>query len=149
MTIRKTFLLTALLAATTFSLPAMAKGKHGGDWEAKRAAHIEKTLADFPEEKRALVKNTLSEGREAGNSTYEQIKAQKEAMRNALTAEIFSESDFRNAAAKVHELYKTRHADMNDRIVGLAKQLNAEERKALVELLPNKKKRHRHHGGKK
>lgn len=148
MTIR-TLALTALLAASTLSIPAFADegGKRGGgDYQAKRAAHMEKALEAFPEDKRALVKSTLSEGRASGESTYEQIKTHKDGMRSALTAETFDENSFRSNAAKVHELYKKRHADMNERIIGLAKQLNAEERKALAEILPKKKRKR---GGKK
>lgn len=144
MTIKHTVALTLLLAASSYSLPALA-GHHeeGGK---KHEARMEKALAEFPEEKRELVKSTLTEGKESGKEMYEQIKTHKNGMRSALTAETFDENSFRSNAAKVHELYKKRHADMNERIIGLAKQLNAEERKALAKILPNKK---RSRGGKK
>jgi uncharacterized membrane protein len=146
----KTLTLASLLVASTFTTPVFAmEGKNSDEWQKKREQHMEEVLKEFPESKRELVKSTLSEGRDSGKATYEQIKTLKETMKSALTAETFDEKAFRDASGKIHTLHGERMKDMNERIVTLAKQLNAEERNTLLKLMPHGKRHHKGGHGKK
>jgi len=140
MNIKTTFAVATLLTATAFSLPAFA-GNHGGD---RHGAKIEKILAEFPAEKRDMIRESFKEGKAQREASKEEASKYKEAMRDALKAEKFDESAFRSNAAKIDVLKSKSMKNMNDRIVDIAKQLNAEERQTLVKMLKDGKR-----GGKK
>ncbi|GEM_PF-5521944 len=127
---KKLLLTTAALMMVSGTAMAEGQGK----------AKMQEALKAFPPAKAELVKSTFKEmrsEREANKGTH---KAHRDEMKALLTAPSFNKSAFLAKAKEMTEIHGSKKLKGAERIADLAEQLNQEERKALAEIMPKKRK---------
>jgi len=104
---------------------------HGGaGWKPDLSA-----IETLPADKQDLVRKTLDKVREDGDTLRTQVRNTQEETSRILSAENFDETAYDAQVQKMHELHQQRRQIMADAFKNLAKQLNAEERKVLAEMV--------------
>jgi len=105
-----------------------------GDWG--DSPRHQQVLNHLPEEKAALVRDTLSDAREQTNGIRDQIVTLRNEIKDILSAPQFDETIYLEKNNQMNELRDQMHAVMIGAIAGLARQFTQEERKVLAELVP-------------
>lgn len=93
-------------------------------------------MAKLPAEKSQLVKTTLTTMQKEWVLVREQSKKLQEQIRTILLAQDFDRAAFMDAHQKLFDLQSAQHKKDNDTLADLASKLTPDERKALVEILP-------------
>jgi len=92
-------------------------------------------VAQLPEDKEKLFFETMERVRSENRDIYRQIKEARERSISILTAPEFDEDAYQAEIGKLHELYGLMKQRLANATIGLAKQFNQEERKALANYL--------------
>lgn len=128
---RKLLITSALALALVTGTADMAASKDfRGEWK----AHFEEQLTKLPEDKRALVKESFEEGREAHKASREQMKALHEEVKAILLAPTFDKEAYLAKNKEITALRSSLHNQRAERLAELASKLTPEERKILVEM---------------
>ena len=114
--------------------------------------HNMEALMELPPETQTLVLSTMKEVREENQGLREEIKATREAMKEALTAPTFDAEAYNANAEKLEGLMAEKVGTFTDAIAKIAPELTQEEREVLAEMGPKRGhgprgKHFRHSGG--
>jgi len=105
-------------------------GRHGGG-KAKMEA-----LLQLPAEKQTIVLATIKEVKENNVALRQEIKAAREAMKEALTAPTFDEQAFKANAEKLETLMTEGFRSFTNAIAEIAPEFTQEEREVLAQMGP-------------
>lgn len=130
------FGLTASIAA--FAADGWEHGRHGRHGRGNMEA-----LMQLPVETQTLILSTMKEVREENQGRREEIRATREAMKEALTAPTFDEEAFKANAEKLETLMTQGFKSFTDAVAQIAPELTQEEREVLAQMGP--KSRHGKH----
>lgn len=142
---KKLMTTTALILALTLNGAALACPS-GSCHRDGPPPHIKEALEKLPAERAELIQSTMAELRENRKAGWESMKNAREEMQALLTAETFDKTAFLEKAGQINESRSRAKLEKQQAIAELASQLNADERKILVDMVQHKRK---HHGHKK
>ena len=100
--------------------------------------HNMEALMELPPETQTLVLSTMKEVREENQGLREEIKATREAMKDALTAPTFDAEAYNANAEKLEGLMAEKVSTFTDAIAKIAPELTQEEREVLAEMGPKR-----------
>lgn len=100
--------------------------------------HNMEALMELPPETQTLVLSTMKEVREENQGLREEIKATREAMKEALTAPTFDAEAYNANAEKLESLMAEKVGTFTDAIAKIAPELTQEEREVLAEMGPKR-----------
>lgn len=124
------------------------------DWrrDGPPEAVIDRMLSGLPEAKRTAVKTLLRDNRQQVATRIDALRAGREPLREALTAEPFDAARVRAVAAPLLKLRGDLEANKVELLIRVLQDLDAAERRQLLQsrffrrLLGDKDRRHRHDG---
>ena len=123
------FGLTASIAA--FAADGWEHGGHGRHGKGNMEA-----LMQLPAETQTLILSTMKEVKEENQGRREEIRATREAMKEALTAPAFDEEAFQANAEKLETLMTQGFRSFTDAVAQIAPELTQEEREVLAQMGP-------------
>jgi Spy/CpxP family protein refolding chaperone len=117
----------------TFSIGAFAEGwsGHRGHGRGNMEA-----LMELPAETQTLILATMKEVKEENSALRDEIRATREAMKEALTAPTFDEESFKANAEKLETLMTQGFRSFTDAVAQIAPELTQEEREVLAQMGP-------------
>ena len=137
---KKLLTTSALMLALSVSSPLFAgPGRPDGP-----PPHVKEALAKLPQDKQDMIMNALKAGREDHKAMREKLTALHAEIKEILLAPTFDKSAFLAKQREIDALHSKAHATQDLRIANVAAKLTADERKQLVEILPDPSKRPAH-----
>lgn len=132
---RRNLLVVSVLALMLgFSLSVFAKGFQKME-----------EFSKLPQEKQQLVIDTMKTMKEGKSEFWEEMKAAKNEMHEALTAPEFDEAKFQESVQKMEQLRDQRRQMKIQAISEIAPQFTQEEREILARIFHKGKYGHGHH----
>lgn len=143
---KKILATTAILSTLMLGSVAIA-GDHEQCKYKHKGEHVKEMLADLPAEKAELIKSFMQEMKEGRKEKWAAMKANRDEMRNLLTAEDFDKGAFISKALEIDALHSKAKLKMSEKVADLAGKLSLEEREVLAKVIERKMKhRHQKHG---
>ncbi len=135
-------ILFATTAAFLLSVSSASFAEHHEGGHAEMKAKFDQALQKLPEDKAAMVKETFKEMREDRKENRGSYKNERDEMKAMLEAPDFNKAAFMSKAEAMNQQHSKSKLKNAERIANLAEKLTPEERKIMIEILPEK-------GGKK